>query len=140
MSHKSPYMAVMQNPSERLCKTVRGVDDTRDVLHDDVTSFLPFLNGEVLDGNLSGPVCGYLRIHHFYGGHVVFQYGCRLLFRESEFAEDRSEVLGMLCSEDSSEEFGFCGASCCDRLRLASIRHGRAAVHERVSCGGTSCS
>ena len=53
MTHNASRMAGMEDPAQGLGEVIRGVDDTRDVAHDNVASLLPVLNGKVLDINVT---------------------------------------------------------------------------------------
>ena len=47
-------MSGMQNPTQGFCQVIRWVDDTRDVLENDVSSILPVLDSKELDVNVPG--------------------------------------------------------------------------------------
>ena len=53
MTHDAWGMARMENPAERLGEVIAGIDDSRDMVHQDFLIFFPFLDGEVLDGNMA---------------------------------------------------------------------------------------
>ena len=59
-------MSRVQDPTESLSQIITGIDNSRDVLHDKIFHGLPFLNGEILDLNMtgtrSGPVSLIIRI------------------------------------------------------------------------------
>lgn len=49
MAHQSAGMAMVESRAEGLGERVGGIDDTRDMLENDCTVHLPFLDGKVLD-------------------------------------------------------------------------------------------
>ena len=46
-------MVGMEDPAKRLGEVIAGVDDSRDMMHQDFLIFFPFLDGEVLNGNMA---------------------------------------------------------------------------------------
>ena len=55
MSHNTPRVArVKMYPSQRLSKIVWGVNNARDMMHDNIAGFTPVLNGKVLNVNMLG--------------------------------------------------------------------------------------
>ena len=53
MAHASTSMPCMKNPTKRLRQVVTDVDDARTVLQDDVAFVSPFLDGKMLDFDVS---------------------------------------------------------------------------------------
>ena len=49
VAHDTARMPGMQYPTKRFGEVIGGIDDARDVVHDDFTGFLPILNGKVLN-------------------------------------------------------------------------------------------
>ena len=53
MSHETMSMSFVENPTKRFSKIITGVDNARDVSHDEVTFILPILNGKMLNVDMS---------------------------------------------------------------------------------------
>ena len=64
MTHGTTNVTGVKGPAKRLGGLVAGVDDARDVAHDDITSSAPCLNREVLDVNMAGARGRATLIHH----------------------------------------------------------------------------
>ena len=60
MAHTSVCMSRMKDPTKSFGQIIAGIDDARDVSHDDLLDSSPFLDGEMQDlditGTSSGPV------------------------------------------------------------------------------------
>ena len=125
----------MKNPAERLGEVITRVDDARDVMHDDFTILFPFLDGEVLDGDMTRTIGGDACIDHVDRGHIVFVDvgGCGL--GVAQFVEHRPKELGVFGSHDSSIKFGFGGASGCGGLGFGAIGDGSATEENGIAGG-----
>ncbi len=53
VTHHATRVARMKDPAEGFSKVIAGVDDTRDVAHDNVASILPVLYCKMLDINVA---------------------------------------------------------------------------------------
>ena len=53
MTHQATNMTEVESGAERFSEGVRRIDDTRDVAKDNIAVGLPFLNGKVLNVNMS---------------------------------------------------------------------------------------
>ena len=71
MSHDAASMASMEDPSEGLGEVVSRVENAGDVFHEDVTTFFPVLNSEVLDVDVTRALCRDLVVDHVDGRKVV---------------------------------------------------------------------
>ena len=138
MAHDAACMAAVKNPSQRFGHIIGGVDDAGDVVHDDVASVLPFLDGKMLDVDVPRAFGGHACIDHANGRHVVFVDGGRTKLGVTQFTEDRMEIFGMLGSKYSSKKLSFGGGSRGDGLSLSAVRDGSAAEHKSVAGGGTT--
>ena len=72
MTHHTTDVSVVEDPAKGFGERVRGVDDPRDMLHDDVATLLPTLDGEHLDVNMPTAFGGDAVIDHVDSGHIVF--------------------------------------------------------------------
>ena len=70
MSHDTPCVARMQDPTEGLGKVVGRIDNSREISHDNVASILPVLDGKVLDVNVTRALSRNSSIDHFDRGHA----------------------------------------------------------------------
>ena len=113
MSHDAASVTLMEDPSKRLGEVVAAEDGARTKTHDDVTSFLPILEGKPLDVNVSGALSRNPSIDNLDGGFVVPVKGSGALLLKTKFLHDGSKVFGMLGSGDSSHEFSLCRACGC---------------------------
>ena len=71
VSHDSPSVTGVENPSKRLGKVIRWADNARDMMHDKVLLFLPFLNGKVLDINMTGAFSRNTIVNHIDSRDVI---------------------------------------------------------------------
>ena len=119
-------MAAVEDPAKVLGELVGRVDDTREVLHDDVATLAPFLDGEVLNVDVAGAFGRAGGVDHVDGGLVVFVKDRRASLGEAEFVKDGAEVLGDFGGIDGSDELGFGGAGGNSRLDLGLVGNGGA--------------
>ena len=75
----------------------------------------PFLNGKVLDIDMSCPRCRSVFVHHGNGGLVVDMHVSRHIAWITELIEDGAEVFNSLGGGYGCNEFslGAAGAACC---------------------------
>ena len=71
MTHRTMNMVGVQSPAKCLGGLVAGVDDARDVTHDNLTSSTPLLNRKVLDVDMAGARGRTTLVHHSNGSLVV---------------------------------------------------------------------
>ena len=79
------------------------------------------LDGEVLNGDVTGSFSRDARVDHFDGRHIVFVDGCSVFLRKTQFLENSTQILGMFGSKHSGEKFSFRGAGGRNGLCLGSI-------------------
>jgi len=96
MTHDAAGMAVMQHPSEWFCQVIGRIDDTKDELHNNCACFLPSLNGEVPDINVTRALSGHKSVDHNDGRLVIAAHDSWRLWREAEVGHDRSHISSML--------------------------------------------
>ena len=138
MTHGTPNMTLVEDPSKGLGERIRGVDDPRNVLQDDIAVLFPFLDGEVLDVNVPGPRGRPGGVDHQDGRLVVLvQLGWTEL-GETEFGKDGAKVLGGLGAGYGGNKFGL-GRAGGDRwLQLGPIGDGRTTEREDDAGDGAS--
>ena len=64
MSHVVMCVSSMENPAEELGQIVAGVNNSRNMLHDNISSFMPFLNSMMLDLDVMCTRSGMRSIDH----------------------------------------------------------------------------
>ena len=64
----------MENPSERLCQIITGIEDPREMFHDEVALLSPFLDGKMLDLDVLCTGCGSVFVDHTKRSFVVDQH------------------------------------------------------------------
>ena len=111
MAHDTSSVAGMQDPTNAFGESVAGVDDTGDVLKDDVSSGLPILDRKELDVDMAAPFDRAASVHHFNGGLVVFIEGSRAVLREAKLGKDEAEIFGHFGSGNGSDKFCLSGTS-----------------------------
>ena len=88
MSHVASCMTAMKNPAKSFGHVVTGIDDSWEVLHDDIPSVSPFLNGIMLDFDVSGMWSGTGFIDHSQSSLVVNEECGRTRSNGVEFLEN----------------------------------------------------
>lgn len=136
MPHDPAGMAIVEDPTKRLGKVIRRVDDAGDEAHDNVTGFFPVLDREVLNINMPGALRGDASVDHVDRRLVVTMEACRTGRRKSQFPHDRPEVFGMLGRSDSRKEFRLSRTGGRDGLCLAAVGDSAARQDEGVASGG----
>ena len=76
-------MAGVKDPAKGFGQVVGGVEDTRDVLHDNVASFFPFLDCKELYVDVARSFSGDAVVDDFDGRHVVFEGRAHVLLRST---------------------------------------------------------
>ena len=61
----------MKNPAESFGQIITGIDNPRDVFHDNLSLSLPFLDSEILDLNVTGMSSGPIFVDHCSGSIIV---------------------------------------------------------------------
>jgi len=64
VAHESAAVSVVESPAKGFCKGVGAVDATGDVGEDALAVGFPFLDGKMLDVDMTGAVGGFARIDH----------------------------------------------------------------------------
>ena len=85
MTHEAANMTMMKRGSKRFRQGIRGVDDTRNVRKNNLIRCLPFLEGKMLDVDMTSARRGTTRINHQDGGSVVFKQRSWAELRVPEF-------------------------------------------------------
>jgi hypothetical protein len=98
----------MKHPTDTLCESITGVDDTIEVGKEDVACFAPILNGKVLDFDVTRLFGRLVGINHFDGGLVVFIEEGGSILSKSELSQDGSKIFHWECETRD-------GSRCCHR-------------------------
>lgn len=138
VTHQATGVASMKYPCDGLGKAVSRVDDTRDVYHVNVASSLPFLNGEVLNVNVTRTRRGTTGVDHLDGRFVIFIERCRTILRKTELAKDRTKVLGNFGSFDGGEKFGLGTGGSSYGLGVAAVGDDTSSKQKAVTGGGAT--
>ena len=88
VAHGAASVTLMKDPAEGLGEVIWWVEDTRDEVHDNISSIFPVLNGKMLDVNVAGTLGGHLGVDHVDGGFVVHPDGGSLTLCETKFFQD----------------------------------------------------
>jgi hypothetical protein len=123
-------MAMMERGAQGLCQRIGGVDNARDVREDDLLGSFPFLEGKMLDVDMTGTWCGAICIDHQDCRGVIFEQGGRTKLWVPKLEEDRPKVFSNLGGMDGGKEFGFSGAGGDCRLNLGFVSQGTTAKHK----------
>jgi len=86
--HEARGMTMVEDPTQRLCKHIRGIHDSRKVNQDDVLHQSPMLKCKVSDFNMSRAISGSTMIDDLDRGIVIFVDGCRLSLSAPQFREE----------------------------------------------------
>ena len=62
MAHHATSMSGMKDPAKGLGQVITGIEDTRDVIQNNVTICFPILNSKPLDSNVARVLSGLLGI------------------------------------------------------------------------------
>jgi hypothetical protein len=135
VAHDTSSVAGMQDPTNAFGESVAGVDDTGDVLKDNVASALPILDREELNVDMAGPFGRAASVHHFNSGFVVFIEGSRAVLREAKLGKDEAEVFGHFGSGNGRDKFCLSGTSRGDRLGFTPIGNGTTGEGKNISSG-----
>jgi len=84
MSHCSAGMPMMQDPTKGFGRIVCHIQNTSDVLHENVTLPMPFLYCKELDIDVPGTCGGFALIDHSNCSLIVFVKNCRMFLSESK--------------------------------------------------------
>ena len=129
----------MKNPTKGLGEVITGVQDAGQMTHEDFFLGAPFLDGKVLDFDMTSAWRRAVLIDHVEGCLVVDVEDTGLRAKCLEFLEDGPEVLDELGTYDSGVELGFGRARGNDRLHAALPGNGSATEEndepgDRASC------
>ena len=128
--HCPANVAAVEDPTEGLCERISWVDDTRDMIKENVAMLLPLLDGEMLDRNVVGAGGWFGSIYHQDRSLVILIEGGGAELWESEVAENRTKVLCGLGCCNSGDKFGFSGTGGDRRLKFGAICDGTTAQGE----------
>ena len=135
MAHDAATVSLMEDPAQRFCTVIRGVQNAGNMGHHNLLSVLPILDSKVLDINVARTLGWDLGVNHVDGGLIVHVNGGWSLWREAQFSEDGSEVLDLLGSSNSSKELCFSRTGGSDGLYLRFIGNSSTRKNEGIACG-----
>ncbi len=135
MTHQAASVTGVEDGTKRFGKVVRGVQDTRDEMHDNVTEFLPVLDGKVLDVDVARTFGRDTRIDHVDGRLVVTEQNRRARTGETKVGQDGTEVASMFSGTDGSVKFRLGGTGGGGRLGLALVGDTAAGEKESKASG-----
>jgi hypothetical protein len=139
VAHGTASMTGKESPAKRFGSMVGNVDDAGDVTHDDDTTALPFLDGKVLNVDVSRVGSRFAFVDHRNSGNVVLVERCWTLLWDTKFMENCAKVFGDLGSMYSSDELGFSGTGSNCGLKLGLVRNGAASETEHNASEGAPC-
>ena len=107
MSHATACMARMEHPSKNLGQIIARIENPCEMFHDNVAFLAPFLNGKVLDLDVTSTRCGTVFVDHRFCSLIVdVQQGwCR--GQSIKFKEDISKVFCNLTTGHAQVELCF---------------------------------
>lgn len=135
MTHEPTGVARVKDPTEWFGEIVGRVEDAGDEAHEDITVFLPILDGKMLNQNVTGTIGGDASVNHFDRGLVVAVERGRSRRGKTEFSQNGTEVAGLFGGTDSSIKFSFSRACGSSGLRLTLVRD-TTARHDESKAGG----
>ena len=91
-------MAVMERGTEGLGQRVCGVNDARNMREDNLVGSFPFLEGKMLDVNMTSTRRWAIRVYHQDCRSVILKQRSRTNLRVPKFREDRPKVLPILAA------------------------------------------
>ena len=111
-------MTRVKNPTESLGACICRVDGGRDVEHANDTPGAPFLNGKVLNVDLTRLISWAIFIDHSNGCLIVLIDGSSSRLRIAKLSQNMAKVLGNFGSMKSSHEFSFSGGGRDSQLKF----------------------
>ena len=99
MAHDAASVPAMQNPSQRFCKAITGINGPWNKIHDGATTFFPILNRKELDADVAWPFRWGLSINHLNSGLVAAMQCRRFVWGASELKHDSPKMFGMFCGQ-----------------------------------------
>jgi len=100
-------MAMVENPTQGLCKHIRRIHNSRKVDQDDILHKSPMLKCKIPDFDMTRAISGSTVIDNLDRRIVVFIDGSRLRLSAPQFMKNESQIVGDFCGSISSNEFGF---------------------------------
>jgi hypothetical protein len=112
-------------------RNVTRIDDATKVGENNLSSFAPILDGEVLNIDLPLSFGGFVGIHHLDGGFIIFMNWGGIQLSKSKLSQDRAKVFCNLGRGDGRDKFCL-GAS----REHESVASSRAPVTKIVAMSG----
>jgi hypothetical protein len=136
--HGPEDVTAVEQPAEGFGGSIDRVDHRGDVAHDDVSSCLPFLYGEGLNGDMARASGGFVLIDHRDGGLVVFVDGSWVMLCVPELGQNGVQAKGNLGGVDGCKKLGFGGAGSACVLALGLQCHCATSKHEGETGDGAA--
>ena len=105
MFHAVVGMVRVKHPSKGLGEVITGVENAQEMLHDQVTLFVPFLNGEVLDLSAPSTWHGPVFVDHVQCSNIVNQQASGTRMKGVKFKKDAMETLDNFAGVHGQMEF-----------------------------------
>ena len=119
VAHSVASMSGEQNPSKSLGKPITGVDHPGKVLHNNIPLFAPFLNGEMLDFDMTRTRSGSGFVDHIERSNIVDQQTSWTRTERIKFRQYIAKILDDLGSGNGRIEFSLRRTGGDDRLNSA---------------------
>ena len=116
MAHTATNMLGEQHPTKSLGEAIAGVDDPGKVLHNDIPLFAPFLNGEMLDLDMSRTRSGSGFVDHIERSNIVNQQTGWTRTEGIKCRQHVAKILDDLGSSDGRTKFSLGRTGGDDRL------------------------
>ena len=72
MAHSASSMTRVEHPSQGFSEVIAGIENPRDMSHNNIASVFPLLDSKVLDVDVARAVGRHFGINHVNSRHVVF--------------------------------------------------------------------
>lgn len=118
VTHGATSVTGVECPAEGLGTLVGGVDDAGDVVHDDISTLTPLLNGKMLNVDVTRARRRLAVINHGNGSQILFIEGGGSRLRKTKLGEDGTKILCNLGSLTSADKFGLSTGSSDSSLKL----------------------
>lgn len=139
VTHRTTDVVREKSPPKSFCSLVAGIDNSRDVVHLNLSSRPPLLNCKELNVNVTGTRSRLPLIDHVNAGFVVDIERSRFGLFKAQLTEDRTEVLCNLGSTDTQNKFSLCIGGSNGSLQLGLESDGATGKGKDVSSDRAVC-
>jgi len=133
VAHEVGGMAMVEDPTQCFGKHIRRIHDSRKMNQDDILHQSPMLECKVSDFDMSRAISRSTMIDNLDRRIIVFVDGCGLSLSVPQFVKNETQILGDFRGCISSNEFGFRGALCTNRLSARAISHNTTSKTSSIS-------